>query len=109
MEIKLEYFTPLSWDSISNWKRDSETFIFNFNQNKKYKLLKLGDSAYCASNSGPYTSYFGCFNVNSMKSITHWPNDINRHYENGSEILPSKDICQTYESFETEVFKIIIE
>ena len=34
-------YTPLSWDSNSDWKKDMETFIFNLNKNQKYKKLRL--------------------------------------------------------------------
>jgi len=29
-------YTPLSWDSTSEWKEDMDTFIFNLNKNQKY-------------------------------------------------------------------------
>ena len=34
-------YTPLSWDSSSEWKKDMETFIFNLNKNQKYKKINI--------------------------------------------------------------------
>ena len=34
------FFTPLSWDSKSEWKDDFDTFIFDLNIYKKFKKLK---------------------------------------------------------------------
>ena len=100
-------YTPLSWDSTSNWKNDMETFIFNLNKNQKYKKLKSECSIYCTSSYGPYTAYFGL--NDSMKSITHWGNDINNYYDKGSEILPINNQKKEYDLIETEVYKIIFE
>ena len=105
---KVGIYTPLSWDSNSNWKYDMETFIFNLNKNQKYKKIKNDCSIYCNNSSGPYTAYFGC-NNNSMKSIRHYSNNINNYYVNGSEILPSNNQEKTYNLLESEVYKIIIE
>ena len=58
---KVGIYTPLSWDSNSNWKdNDIETFIFNLNKNQKYKKIKNDCSIYCRNSCGPYTAYFGC-------------------------------------------------
>ena len=105
---KVGIYTPLSWDSNSNWKTDMETFIFNLNKNQKYKKINSDGSIYCNSSHGPYTADFGCDN-NSMKSIRHYSNDINIYYVNGSEILPSNNQTKTYNLLESEVYKIIIE
>ena len=100
-------YTPLSWDTSGKWKNDMETFIFNLNKNQKYKKLKQDYSIYCTSSYGPFTAYFGL--DNSMKSIIHNANYINRFYDKGSEILPSNNIEKEYDLIETEVYKIIIE
>ena len=44
-----------------------------------------------------------------MKSIKHWSNGINNHYNKGSEILPSNNQEKVYNLSETEIYKIIIE
>ena len=103
-------YTPLSWDSASKGfsKNDMDTFIFNLNKNQKYTKLKSDCSIYCFNKYGPYTADFGC-GKNSMKSIIHNANYINRFYDKGSEILPSNNIEKEYDLIETEVYKIIIE
>jgi len=102
-------YSTLSWDSISYWKKDMDTFIFNLNKNQKYKKLKNDYSIYCDILCGPFTNYFGCYINNSMKSITHYANNINKYYDKGSEILPSNNQTKEYDLIETEVYKIIIE
>ena len=34
---KIGFYTPLSWDSNSQFKNDMETFMFNLNKEQKYK------------------------------------------------------------------------
>ena len=73
------------------------------------KKLKTDCSIYCNNSCGPRADYFGCECMNTMKSITHWANKINNHYDNGSEILPSNNQVKVYDLIEVEVYKIIIE
>ena len=105
---KVGIYTPLSWDSNSEWKMDMDTFIFNLNKNQKYKKLQPEHSIYCFNSFGPLTSNFGCEN-NSMKSLNHWGNNINNYYDKGSEILQNNNQLKKYDLLETEVYKIIIE
>ena len=53
-------YTPLSWDSISYWKNDMDTFIFNLNKNQKYKKLKADCSIYSYQAHGFWAYKFGC-------------------------------------------------
>ena len=107
MGNKVGIYTPLPWDSNSNWKNDMDTFIFNLNKNQKYKKSKFNYSIYCSSSYGPLAAGFGCgSSTNSMNTIGHY-NDINNYYVNGSEILPSNNQNKTYDLLETEVYKII--
>ena len=101
-------YTPLSWDSSSEWKKDMETFIFNLNKNQKYKKLDEYGSIYCYISCGPYTADLGCDGANSMRSIKHCANYIN-NYDKCSEILPSNNREKVYDLIEVEVYKIIIE
>ena len=39
----------------------------------------------------------------------HYGSDINKYYDNGSDILPSNNEKKYYDLLETEVYKIIIE
>jgi len=102
---KVGIYTPLSFDTNSEWKKDKETFIFNLNQKKKYKKIIDNYSLYCGKATGPYTDYFGIKNYN-MKILFYNSSSINNTYENGKEILKSKE-SKTYDLIETEVFKLI--
>ena len=66
---KVGIYTPLSWDIISGWKNDMETFIFNLNKNQKYKKLQPDSSALCNNSNGPCTFGFGYNFTNSMTTI----------------------------------------
>ena len=101
-------YTPLSWNSTSQWKNDNDTFIFNLNKEKKYKKIKSDSSTYCNNTYGPHAYGFGCESKN-MKSIVHYADRINSYYNNGSDILPSNNQIKHYDLLETEVYKIIIE
>ena len=108
---KVGIYTPLSWDfhSCLNYKRDIETFIFNLNTNKKYAKLSANASIFCTSSTGPCAVNFGCYDINSMNSITLCGSHINEFYIGGSEILPSDNQTKSFDLIETEVYKIIIE
>ena len=102
-------YTPLSWDSNSEWKNDMETFLFNLNKNAKYKKIKNDNSIYCYNNHGPYVDYFG-FYSDKMKKIHHYGSNINNYFEKGSEILPNNTSnLQKFNVKEVEIYKIIIE
>lgn len=45
-------YSPLSWDSFSEWKNDLDTFIFNVNKNSKFEKLKPYCSIYCNGSRG---------------------------------------------------------
>ena len=102
---KVGIFTTLSWDSITDgWKEDNNVFIFNLNQDKKYKNIRTQYSIYCKKNYGPYTDYFG---INkTMKSLFHDAYRIFNTYENGRNILPSNSKEKYYGLSEVEIFKV---
>ena len=102
-------FTPLSWDTVSEKKRDKDTFMFNLNNSKKYQKINENDaSIWCMDKFGPWTTYFGF--IKTMKNIEHRGLEINNCYKNGAEILPNnKNEYKYYNVKEIEVFKIIIE
>jgi len=105
---KVGIYIPLSFDNKSGWKSDYETFIFNLNQNKKYKKAREDYSLYCHQNNGSYTDYFGCDSkCKTMRKIIHHK-EINNTYEKGNEILPSNNKTKYYDLLEVEVFKISI-
>ena len=102
-------YTPLSWDSNSQWKKDMETFLFNLNKNAKYKKIRNDNSIYCYNNHGPYVDYFG-FYSDKMKKIDHYGSNINNYFEKGSEILPNNTSnLQYFNVKEVEIYKIMIE
>ncbi len=107
---KIGIYTPLILDTNkSGWQNDIGTFIFNLNQNKKYKKIKNDNSLYYDIQTGIYTSYFGNSLIcGNMKKLIHNSNYINSFYENGSKILPSKGGQVSYELIEVEVFKVLI-
>ena len=108
---KVGIYTPLILDNNtdeSGWKNDIDTFIFNLNQIKKYKNIKINKSLYYGTNYGMYTKQFGNGGTcQTMKKLVHYTDDINYYYEKGSEILPSKGKTTYYDLSEVEVFQII--
>ena len=102
-------YTPLSWDSNSEWKHDMESFMFNLNKNQKYKKLKNELSIYCVNSFGPWIPYFGFYQSNQIRKIEHRSSSINSYYENGAEILPNNSESTKYfEIKEVEIYKIMI-
>ena len=104
---KVGIYTPLSWESTKQDKKDMDTFIFNLNKNKKYKKLKSDNSLICRGCFGPDTARLGC-EKNSMKLLGIYAG-INEYYDKGSEILPSNNKDKTFDILEVEVYKIIIQ
>ena len=103
-------FTSIPWDNNNSgiWQVDEKVFIFNLNQNKKYKNIRSQYSIYCSKKYGPYTDYFGikANEKKNMKSLFHDAHNINNTYENGMDILPSNGKTKYYDLIEVEVFKI---
>ena len=106
---KVGIFTQLSWDNTNGWKEDKKVFIFNLNQNKKYKNIRKQYSIYCKSNFGAYTDYFGNYDAcKTMKKLYHGATNINNTYENGLNILESDGKDKYYDLSEVEIFNIEI-
>ena len=107
---KIGIYSPISFDSnTKGWKHDNETFVFNLNQNKKYKKARIDCSLYCSNNVGPYTDRLGCHcDCKTMKKIVHSKN-MTIAYENGNEILPSDNETIYYDLLEVEIFHILFE
>ena len=108
---KVGIFTSLSWEnSTNNLKEDEKIFIFNLNQNKKYKNIRKKYSIFCQSDHGAYTDYFGNDNkCKTMKKLFHGSKYIHNTYENGFNILQSDGKDKYYDLSEVEIFKIIIK
>ena len=105
---KIGLYTPLILDqNKKGWQNDMETFLFNLNQNKKYKKIENSCSLYYDNNFGVFTAYFGNHGENkTMRQLKHFANSINFYYENGSRILPSQNQEKNYDLLEVEVFKV---
>lgn len=114
---KVGFFAKESFDTNSGWKIDPCCFLFNLNQKQKYGKLKsdninnMDKSFYCANNCGPSANGLGCNLNTNLKHIYHSMETdyINKVFNNGSMILPSKKGKENeYEVIETEIFQIII-
>ena len=110
---KIGFFVNESFDSVSQWKKDDNCFLFNLNQNKKYKKKTGPEASPNAFNSkeicGPSANYLGCNPNKKLYFIYHSTKKIDKCFENGSKILPSKSDCEIeYKVKETEIFQIII-
>ena len=98
-----------SFDSISEWKKDENCFIFNLSQNKKCKKINNNSSAfYNNSICGPSANGLGCNPGLKLNIIYHSAESIDRRFEKGSEILPSGNKETEYRVIEMEIFQIII-
>ena len=102
-------YTPLTWDTKSETKKDKETFMFNLNKNEKYKKIdEKKTSIFCTKDYGPWTYSFGFYKDNSMKKIKHMGFNINNAYEKGSNILlNNSNETKYFNIIEVEVYKII--
>ena len=111
---KIGFYINESFDPTYSWKYDTNCFIFNLNQNRKFKKIKrmyLFDypSFCCLSNCGPSVNGLGCNENNSLNYIFHSYENISKCFENGSEFLPNKSGETKYEVKEAEIFQILIE
>ena len=111
VEHKIGFFVNSSFDSISQWKKDPNCFLFNLNQNKKYKKINNNSysSFFCDKNCGPSANWLGCNPNVNLNYIFHGKNIIDNVFENGSMILPYKGNEVEYEVNEMEIFQIIID
>ena len=109
-ENKVGFFVDESFDSDSLWKKDPNCFIFNLNQKKKCKNINKDISTfYCGNDCGPSANGLGCNTYKKLDHIYHSVenNHIDKVFENGTKILPSKKGEVEYEVIETEIFQII--
>ena len=105
---KIGLYTPLILSNNKRgWQNDMETFLFNLNQNKKFKKVNNYYSIFYAKELGIYTSEFGNgSSCQTMRKLVHCAGGINSYYDNGSDILPSNGKDTYYDLLEVEVFKI---
>jgi len=106
---KVGFFVSESFDSTSEWKIDEKCFIFNLNQNIKCQKIKNNSpSFYNNSLCGPSANGLGSNPAIKLNLIYHSAQDIDKLFENGSKILPSKKKETEYRVNEMEIFQIII-
>ena len=110
---RIGFFVNDCFDSTSEWKKCLNCFLFNLEKNQKYRLLTNFYNPplthYCKIDCGPSMNCLGCNTNVNLKHIYHsvQQNYIDKIFENGSKILPSKQGQETeYEVIETEIFQI---
>ena len=104
--IKTGGYTPLSWDSNSNWKHDNDTFIFNLNNKKKFAKPSNnnGCSIYCMVTYGPWFDNFGFEAGHNMKECKFQAGNA---FLNANEIIPNEKEDKYFKVKEVEVYKIV--
>ena len=110
---KIGFFVNSSFDSVSQWKQDNDSFLFNLNQNQIYNKNRhyRSPAFYCKKNCGPSANGLGCNPDKNLNFIYHTKARIDKYFENASKILPSKDRKEDeieYEVEDMEIFQIII-
>ena len=110
---KIGFFVNSSFDSVSEWKKDNDSFLFNLNQNKKYKKNTFYETQAfaCLKDVGPSANGLGCETNINLNFIYHSKNSIDRIFENASNILLSKNKKENdveYELEDMEIFQIKI-
>ena len=100
-------YTPLSWDSNSDWKNDNDTFIFNLTNKKKFGKPNKNntDSIYCNYNYGPWFDNFGFERAHNMKECKF---QVGNTFLNANEIIPNENKNRYFKVKEVEVYKIVI-
>ena len=105
-EIKTGGYTPLNWDSNSDWKKDNDTFIFNLNNKKKFGKPNKDNtySIYCSDIYGPWFDNYGFEQKKNMKECKFQRGDS---FLNANEIIPNENKDKYFKVKEVEVYKII--
>ena len=99
-------FTPLSWDSCSDWKKDKKSFLFSLTNNKIFnKNEKYMESIKCSKNCGPYFHCFGFASGKNMNKL-HFARGCS-NYNNLDEIFPKGGKQDNFDIEEVEIYKII--
>ena len=99
-------YTPLSWDSYSQWKQDKDTFLFSLTLNKKFIKEDVSDSILCLESYGPWFDNFG-FELNSRKKfMRECKFQTGNAFINANDIIVNDGNNKFFEVKEVEVFKI---
>ena len=107
--IIIGFYILFSGDSISGWKTDNDTFIFNLSQNLKCKKLTMNYSFYCGNDCCPSVNSLGGNHYKELKYIFHSIEVIDNYFENGSKIHFCEGIEKEYIAVEVEIFRIKFE
>ena len=98
-------YTPLDWDSKSEWKSDLNMFVFSLTQNLKcMKNNQNNDGIYCHGGYGP-SSIFLQFGYGGMNKPYIVPS--NGGFNDCQKLYPGKS-SGYYDAEEVEIYKIII-
>ena len=98
-------FTPLSWDSNSEWKKDNDTFLFNLSNKKKFPKSNKNNtcSIYCLGTYGPWFDNYGFEVRHNMKECKF---QCYESFVNFKEIIPNENQSKYFSVKEVEVYKI---
>ena len=101
-------YTPLDWDSKTNWKSDNDTFIFSLTENKKFIKQNSSYSIFCLDSYGPWFDNFGFEGNNSRnKYMKECKFQYGNAFLNANEIIPNEKKDKFFDVKEVEVYKII--
>ena len=100
-------YTPLDWDSKSEWISDLNMFVFSLTQNLKcMKNNQNNYGIYCSDNCGPYSNFLQFDRWNKMNKPYIDP--FNFGFNDCQKLYPGKQ-DDYYDAEEVEIYKIIIE
>ena len=101
-------YTPLDWDSKTEWKEDKDTFIFSLTENKKFIKQNSSWTIYCLDSYGPWFDNFGFEGNNSRnKYMKECKFQYGNAFLNANEIIPNEKKDKFFDVKEVEVYKII--
>ena len=101
-------YTPLDWDSKTEWKEDKDTFIFSLTENKKFIKQNSSYSIFCLDSYGPWFDNFGFEGNNSRnKYMKECKFQYGNAFLNANEIIPNEKKDKFFDVKEVEVYKII--
>ena len=111
---KIGFFVNGFFDSVSQWKNDNNSFLFNLNQNKIFNKINNGTEAFNSKlKCGPSANGLGCNSGVKLNYIYLTIKNIDKYFKKASTILPREETTFIpeieYEVIETEIFQIIIE
>ena len=104
-------YTPLDWDNHSDWKSDSETFLFSLTNNKKFTKKEKDISIYCGNEQGPWFPFIG-FRETGKQNMSQGEflyYKEKSYFNDFNEIIPNDNKERFFDVDEVEIYKIIFE